>query len=258
MEIKEFINHKILTDKDLLEINLNNLSGARQSLWHATKIEHMPEVLSSMELKPYTSQRYWEDGKRYKDDHPNYEESGWMYGWSMTRKKEYAMEWGGVILELDHAAINQRFEIKPFSWNYLFKHNDKMKKKEFEEFVVASYFNKSIPQLKREEAQRMELEDELYDKIYEKGISEEEKERLKLKIKELEQYPSWMQIWKEPRGKSIDLNTCLKAIYLKDVHYEIYSKSSRNELSIILEHPKFKGIIKKPEETNKKTIKMKV
>jgi hypothetical protein len=206
-----------------------------------------------MKLDPHTSQRYWPEGKRLKDDHPEYEDSYWMYGWSMTRKKEYAMNWAGVVFEFDHEKIQQQFEIKPFSWNFLFNHNKVMKKKEFEEFVISSYFEKSIPQLKKEQETRHERMDEIDDQLW-KEDDETIKARLNNERLQLSAVPSWMDIWQSPKGRSLDLNICLKGIYVDEFLVKLYPK----EIEIIMNHPKFKGVFVADVEKQAISKKLKI
>lgn len=252
MDLKKFLENKLVEEKYFLTNNIENKSS-RQSLWHGIKIENAKTALENMKLEPHTSQRYWPDGKRLKDDHPNYEDSFWMYGWSMTRKKEYAMNWAGVVFEFDHEKIQQQFEIKPFAWNFLFKHNKGIQKKEFEEFVISSYFEKSIPQLKREQEEK----DVLIDSIYE-SISKEKDEIIKEKLKnqrdKLLDIPSWMNIWQSPKGRSLDLNSCLKGVYIDEFLIGLNCK----ENDFIINHPKFKGVFVADIDKQEKRKKLKI
>lgn len=252
MDLKIFLENKIIQDKDFITNNIDNKSS-RQSLWHGIKIEHAKTALENMKLEPHTSHRYWKDGKRLQDNAPNYEDSFWMNGWSMTRKKEYAMNWSGVVFEFDHEKIQQQFEIKPFAWNFSMNNRLKVSKKEFEEFVISSYFEKSIPQLKKEQKDRDLLIDNLTDKIYlEKN--EDLKIELKEKLDELLKFPSWMDIWQSPKGRSIDLNKCLKAIYIDD----FLIKLNCPEIPLIINHPKFKGIFVADIDKQEKRKKLKI
>ena len=105
MDIKSFLEHKILTDIDFVKQSMEDYSS--QTVWHAIDEKHIAQILDNMSLQPFTAQRYWENGQRYKDDHPEYENSKWMYGWSMTRQKEYAMGWNCVVIELDLDKIKE-------------------------------------------------------------------------------------------------------------------------------------------------------
>lgn len=243
MDIKSFLEHKILTDLDFLKSSIENYSS--QTVWHAIGEKHIIEILDNMALKPYTRQRYWDDGVRHKDDHPEYENSKWMYGWSMTRKKEYAMDWNSFVVELDLDKIKEQFEVKPFAWNFLFTHKADTRK-EHEEFVVAHYSKESVPEMKLADIQRDELIDELHDQVY-KMKDDVEKAKLQAKIDELYDVPTWFKRWEMSYGKSLDLNSCLKGIYISKRSLEIFS-DEHPSFKRVMEHPLYKGIFESPRE----------
>jgi len=241
MDIKSFLEHKILTDLDFVKKSIEDYSS--QTVWHAIGDEHIIQILDNMTLEPYTKQRYWDDGLRRKDNDPDYEDSKWMYGWSMTRKKEYAMGWNSIVVELDLDKIKEQFEVKPFSWNFLFTHKAD-NRKEHEEFVVAHYGKKSIPQMKQEDIDRDLLLCELEDKLY--TLQGDERERLKAEIDRLYDIPNWMARWDTSKGKSIDLNTCLKGIYISKTTLDIYG-DKHPALKRVMEDPLYKGIFLSPK-----------
>lgn len=238
-----------------------DINSNRQSLWHAIHLKNIHSVLKNNKLDPYTSHRYWADGKRRKEDDPLYEDSFWMYGWSMTRKKEYAFNWNGIVLELDTDKIAHNFEIMPISWNNLFTHNKTFQKKEFEEFVIAHYEPRSIATMKKQEEERHELFDNIYTDLM-NAKNKEEEENLQGQIDKLrEEDKSWIEDWRKPRGKSIDLKKCLKGIYLDKFNYDILMDSTYPEqketLEMIITHPLFKGLFEAPHTKEKKMKKMK-
>lgn len=245
MDIKSFLEHKILTDLDFVKKSMEDYSS--QTVWHAIGTEHIIKILDNMTLEAYTKQRYWDDGVRRKDNAPDYEDSKWMYGWSMTRKKEYAMGWNSIVVELDLNKIKEQFEVKPFSWNFLFTHNAD-NRKEHEEFVVAHYSKESIPQMKQEDMDRDILLCELEDKLY--TLQGEEKENLKAEIDRLYDIPNWMARWDTSRGKSIDLKTCLKGIYISKSSLDIYGPE-HPAFKRVMEDPLYKGIFLSPNEKEK-------
>ena len=53
--------------------------------------------LINNKIDGYTWQRYWPDGKRRKDDDPDYNKSFYMKGLSLTREIDYAKSWNGVV-----------------------------------------------------------------------------------------------------------------------------------------------------------------
>lgn len=262
-DIEQFLNKKILANKDFIQSK--NTQGARQNLWHAIKVENCIQAIADNELKPYTSHRYWPDGKRYKESDLNYEDSFWMYGWSTTRQKEYAMGWNSVVLELNFDKIKQNFEIKPFSWNYLFSHNNKMKKQEFEEFIISHYEPKSIPQLKQDQEDRIKRMDDIYDIIYAKGNDKEQKERLQQQYKEeldqLDNAQSWMKEWQSPKGKGMDFSKVVEGIYVEKFAFDLYNQrkgNEKNEFDMIISHPAFKGIFENPRQKMKSKNNLKI
>lgn len=251
MNIQDFLKNKQLSDKEFVTNNISNLESSRQSIWQGLKLEHMSSILTSMKLDPHTRHRYWPDGIRLKEDHPNYEKSFWMYGWSTTRKKEFAMNWGDVVFELDHSKISQNFEIQPISWNNLFKHVKDIKKHEFEEFIVAHRMAKSLDDLKQEEYDRDVEYDRLYNEIYNEKDPVKKME-LQKAFDEQPETPSWIQEWNRPKGKSIDLNSCLKGIYVDSARLK---DSNQSRLKIVVEHPKFKGFYEAPRQKEKNKLK---
>lgn len=64
MDIKEFLQKKI--------------EEVEAPLYHAISIEHFLRALEKNELEGRTTQRYWLDGIRRKDNDPLYETSKWM------------------------------------------------------------------------------------------------------------------------------------------------------------------------------------
>lgn len=245
MDLKKFIAEKLLTEVDQFKASRETIGQPRQNVWHAMTFENAEKAVDEMVLKPYTSQRYWPDGRRRKDNEPDYEDSYWMYGWSMTRNKEFAMNWKGVVLELDLSEIKHRFQVKPFSWNYLMTHKAD-NRKEHEEFVVAAYVAKSIPQLKQEDEDISEQIDELYDLT----MTEKDPDKLKEireEIERLHAIPSWFSRWSDfPYGRELDLNKCLKGIHIDINDLKYYSDSPI--LKKLIEHDKFKGFFESQKD----------
>jgi len=110
--------------------------GRIASLFHAFREEKYADIaVQNNELAATTTQRFWADGKRRKDNDPEYEGSYWMKGISVTRDIRFATKWGTVIFELDQAKITQRYKITPFNWGYSIPSNGDHKR-EREEFIV--------------------------------------------------------------------------------------------------------------------------
>ena len=93
------------------------------------------KALRDDELVGSTTQRYWPDGKRRIDDDPEYKDSFWMKGLSMTRDMEFAKMWGDVVLVFDQRLLSQRFKFEPFNWGYSIPSGNHHKR-EREEFLV--------------------------------------------------------------------------------------------------------------------------
>lgn len=257
--MKDIIQQKIY---DRIDFYIErDMTAGRQSLWHAANLEKTATILDNGYLEAHTSHRYWPDGIRRKEDDPLYENSCWMYGWSMTRKREYAQGWNGVLFEFDSQKIAETFEIQPLAWNNLFKHNKKFVKKEFEDFVIAHYEPRSIQDMKDFAEKRNEEIDNLYDKMYDSTTHDLERQKLKEKIDKLQEgAKSWVEDWKTPRGKKLSVEKCVKGIYINEYHFELYSKDhpeseGYKNLCTIINHPLFKGLYKDPHKTEVKNIK---
>lgn len=247
MDIKSFLAHKILTDIDFVKQSMEDYSS--QTVWHAISAEHITQILDNMSLQPFTRQRYWEDGQRYKDDHPEYENSNWMYGWSMTRQKEYAMGWNSIVFELDLDKIKEQFEVKPFAWNFLFTHKTN-NRKEHEEFVIAHYGKESIPEMKQADIDRDVLIFELEDKLY-KLTNDDDKTKLKSEIDDLYDIPTWYKRWDTCYGKNLDLKNCLKGVYISQSSLAIYGIENPI-FQRVMQDPLYKGIFVSPHDKAKK------
>ena len=110
-------------------------------LYHGYKDpEHFASAMERDSMLGTTTQRWWDDGGRLKDDHPDYDTSNWMKGLSLTRDPIFAMQWGRIIIAVDPAIIRQRHKIIPFNWGYSIPERnggtDQDHKREREEFVV--------------------------------------------------------------------------------------------------------------------------
>lgn len=111
-------------------------------LYHGYKEpEHFASAMARDSLLGTASQRWWGDGSRLKDDHPDYDTSNWMKGVSLTRDPHYAMMWGRIIIAVDRSIIAQRHKIIPFNWGYsipdrLGGNDPQNSKREREEFVM--------------------------------------------------------------------------------------------------------------------------
>lgn len=94
------------------------------------------QALSQNRLAAKSTQRFWDDGKRRKDNDPEYENSYWMKGISLTRDLRFAMSWGDVTFRLNQNWLSKRYKIIPFNWGYSIPGEIKNHKREREEFLV--------------------------------------------------------------------------------------------------------------------------
>jgi len=60
----------------------------------------------------------------------------------------------------------------------------------------------------------------------------------------------------EPKGRNLNLNNCLKGIYVEDFLLKEY-KLFEKDLSILIEHKLFKGTFSRENLSNKNNIKFK-
>ena len=107
-------------------------------LYHAIKHEWAIKALSDNKLGCYSTQRYWKDGKRRKDDEEDYDSGLWMRGLSLTRDIEYAKTWNDIIFVFDREKLKHKYKLLPYNWGYSigggYKQGDRAKR-EREEFL---------------------------------------------------------------------------------------------------------------------------
>lgn len=113
--------------------------GRDAILWHGysglQKVRHAEQALAKNEMAATSTQRWWPDGRRRKENDPDYRDSYWMKGVSLSRDPKYAMGWGNVVFALDQRKIAQRYKIIPFNWGYSIPSGNHHKR-EREEFVA--------------------------------------------------------------------------------------------------------------------------
>ena len=118
-------------------MKLTNLfESARSPLYHGyNQPDHALEAIKNNEMAATTAQRFWHDGKRRKDNDPEYEKSFWMKGVSLSRDIKFALHWGSIVFVLDQDKLQQNYKIIPFHWGYS-NPSGSHHKREREEFVV--------------------------------------------------------------------------------------------------------------------------
>lgn len=233
--------------KDFLERKLNIKikkphKEYKNKLWHAMKIENAIKALSNGFLEPHTSHRFWKDGILRNDSHPEYEDSNWRHGWSLTRNKQYAISWGQVILEFDKDEIRKTHKITPVCWGALITRKPKFGhgKRETEEFVLSGGVKESTNYYKK---QAIIVEEE-YDEIFDK---EKKTEKDLSRLSEIEDY-NWIEEWSKPVGKKLNIEKNCVGVYLCERFLDIYKDKQSEELRFIIEHPLFKGFLSKKDE----------
>lgn len=228
--------------EDFLERKLHK--QYKESLWHAMKIENALLAIKDDSLTPYTNHRVWRDGLKRKDNDPQYEDSLWVTGWSLTRDKNFALNWGPIILEFDKEEIKQNFKIMQISWNYSIPNINANHKKEREEFVLSGGIKMSINDFKKKGEELDELYDQLLDKKFDGNITKEE-------IKQLEMAESynWQKEWQKPAGKNLPLKKNCIGIYLSKEKFDDGYYSNEN-IEEIKKHKLFKGFLSKDISEN--------
>ena len=197
-------------------------------VFHAIKLQYILEIISEGKIHGRTGQRYWDDGKRRKDNDPEYNDSYWMKGISTTRSLEYAANWADIVLVLDLEVIKKNKEVVPYAWNYLMSH-DAHNKKETEEFIV----------LAKKKRKYIRIEDPEFKKEYDEAMESGDDEIIKI-YQNMAQKPYQS---KDPEG-FIDLNKCLKGIFLVGDVVDIFGGDNQ-VITELLKHPKFLGILER-------------
>lgn len=161
-DIQKFLKHKI--DKLKSEtINLNDMRFKDPSLFHGSKIEHAAANLKRGYSIGRTQQRYWDDGRVLKDDHEDYYKSGWMYGWSMTREKNFAGQFSDVLFIFDKNKVKSKFKVKTLSWSYRVSQGAGYFRREREDYVIAGKDPRTDQELKDGFEKYLDDQDEKYD-----------------------------------------------------------------------------------------------
>jgi len=143
-----------------------------------------------------------------------------------------------LVLEFDKADLQKEFKIEPISWNYTFGRinpADIDHKKEREEFIVASRTGKSTKDYEI-----------IAEEMQEAAYQEYEKTKDIDKLREVGEV-SFVDLLKKPEGKPLlNVNNKIKSIYISEVLIEIYGLENE-KIQKVLNHPKFKGILKEEE-----------
>lgn len=127
-----------------LLIELLTTEQSRANLYHSLKTEYALQAFQKNKLDAYTFQRFWPDGKRRKDDDPEYKNSYYYRGLSLTRDPKYAANWSDIIFEFNQDALKTKYKIIPYNWGYSigggYEQGPRVKR-EREEFLIVSTIN---------------------------------------------------------------------------------------------------------------------
>lgn len=138
--MKYIKQYEFVSDNKQLIAIIKNLGVS--PLYHAIKSPNAIKALQDDKLGGYSIQRAWENGKRYKDDQPEYEDSFFMRGISTSRDIEYCSKWNDVIFVFDTNKLKTKYKVIPYNWGYNIGrgYNQGARvKREREEFIITGY-----------------------------------------------------------------------------------------------------------------------
>ena len=197
-------------------------------LFHALKFEYALNALRDDKIQGRTTQRYWKDGLRRKDNDPQYEDSFWMKGFSCTRDFEFAKNWGAIVFVFDKDKIKESKKIVPYAWNYMRKHCTPDHKKEREEFVI----------LKKLESTLKNKENPIFAQELKEALAHEDSsEDYQCYLQDLLKRADYCDVEraKKPEGE-LKLSDILLGFYICKDRTSYYSKE---ELEKLTENPYF-------------------
>jgi hypothetical protein len=224
--------------------NAKSWSSSQKVVFHGVRLDYVGTILEENKIKGYTTQRYWEDGRRRTDADFDYNESLWMKGISTTRTLDFAANWAGVVLVLNLDKIKANTEVVPFAWNYHISKGSGHFKKETEEFVV---LKKTGKQFKKIDNPNFKEE---YDEIMGFDFNEMSKE---YSPEELEDFRKLQEDFKKksqqsdieglkvPEGE-LDISNCLMGIFIAGHTIDIYGLDNP-VVQQIINHDKFIGVL---------------
>ena len=231
-----------IDNKQWLEIS------AKGVLWHGVDFFKVETILDRGYFEAHTTQRFWDDGIRRKDNDPEYNNSKWMYGWSMSRDINVSKNFSFIIFACDKKELQKNMKVKPYSWGFSiasgFKH-----KREKEEFVISGGTIHSENYYKQEFARLEKESDQLFDEMYKDGVSLEEKEKIKEKIKDLENkmdQNNFVEQLTKPKGKKLPVSSAIGFFIDKkemDFFEGICTKTEKNRIEKLITHPLFLGFV---------------
>lgn len=232
-------------------LNTSELRAVSKSLdlknthlfFHAVKTEYVRDILDRGGILGYTTHRYWDDGRRYKDNEPEYNNSYWMKGISMTLSLSYALGWGHVVLVFDKNEIIKRHPIENYNWGHHIAQGSRNHKKEYEEFVVLSktgkrYLNKDNPEFKEEMDYFLNLKES-------PDCTTEELAEIRARY-DKKQNDICAGEFNTPEGEFV-FGSALKGIIVRGSLIDIYGTEDAL-VQYLVNHPKFLGILEGPND----------
>lgn len=225
-------NEKNKIRKIIVDLNAN-------VLYHGTNLDVMVEILKRGSILGYTTHRYWEKGARYQESDPQYKESFWMKGISMTRDVNYALKWRPFVFVFNKDAILKNYKIQLYNW---FHHGARVPeiKKESEEFVVLhktdkTFLNKDDSQFMKEFNENLEYYNQMEDgpekEDYKKFMDQLERDKTNLVLSQI----------REPEGEFFLTDDIFVGILMESDAINFFSNNPN--LEFLLNHPKFLGYI---------------
>lgn len=114
------------------------MEGRDAPLYRAIdELQYAWGALQRNEMLGTSRQRFWSDGKPRRDNDPEYYESYWMKGVSLTRDFSFAKRWGWFVFVFDQTKLARRYRIMPFSWGATIGNHEGIDhRKEREEFLI--------------------------------------------------------------------------------------------------------------------------
>lgn len=235
--------------REMHKIQSDGMKRGENIVWHGMTDRDFDKLVENeYQMKAYTTQRYWKDGKIRKDNEPDYNSSFWYHGWSFSREKQVSTNFGEIVFAIDLNEVKKTNSVIPISWNYTIGRMDPKKinhKKEQEEFVIAHKGKYSMGWVQEQSIILEKRCDELYDLLYNFTGTEDEKEELikeKNAINEFFEENWHKKIMGGPKGKDLNIKKISKGFFLIP-----YENSSPEQIMTLSKHPMCLGVLDREE-----------